>query len=197
MDKNTFDLFNEVHSNFKGDTEQTFKVCQDCGGKCEYNKVSSLLPGEAEYMAHKHGISVETFRDKYLDGVMINGEIIDILKCSDPCPFLKLDFSCNVRGYKPIMCLIYPLIFEPDKKGNWLIKLDNLCPLAQNNKTANYFKTDGMKIINDMNISNKWLQKVYEIDEYDYDYKSMVSQRNVPINKYKIFELDELLSYRI
>lgn len=148
-------------------------------------------------MADKSGVSLEMFKNKFLDGVMIDGETVDILKCIETCPFLKPDFSCGVKNFKPLLCLIYPLIFEPDEKGGWKLVLDRMCPLAQDSITAHYFANTGKQMIEAIKFSPEWLRRIYEIDGYDYDYEAMTKNRRVPLEQYKVYGLDELLSFRI
>jgi uncharacterized protein len=79
-----------------------------CGGACEYTKIAGLLPGEERYIAEKLNLSLEEFIYSYLDGVKVDEHIINIIRCSNPCPFLKNDYSCAIKEFKPVLCLIYP-----------------------------------------------------------------------------------------
>ncbi|MEI6765762.1 MAG: YkgJ family cysteine cluster protein [Bacteroidota bacterium] len=195
MQKFDFDFFENFQKTFKGDTENTFPVCLECGGICEYKKISSLLPGEAEFMAMKHGMELQAFRDKYLDGFIYEGQVIDIIKCSVRCPFLETDNSCGARGFKPIMCLIYPIIFEKENDG-WKVTLDDRCPLIRLEKTRSFFTTEGIKMVEDLHIPGEWINIDYTFDLYDFDYNMMIAARDVPVDTYKIYTYDEIMKYR-
>lgn len=190
--------FENFHKKFQGDTAHTFTICADCKGACEYNKTSPLLPGEAKFMAYKKGESLTSFRAKYLDGVLVNGEIIDILKCST-CVFLNsIDHSCEIKLYKPIMCLIYPLSFEYSD-GKQLVKIDGLCPLIQHPEARFYFKNKGRvlaeQLIEQLQIPSKWTRSISLFDDYDFDFNKMLANRGCSIQEYKIYKLDEFLSF--
>ncbi len=191
--------FENFHKEFQGDTEHTFAICANCKGSCEYNKTSPLLPGEAKFMAHKKEEPLTSFRAKYLDGILMDGEIIDILKCST-CVFLSpIDYSCEIKLYKPIMCLIYPLSFEY-RDGKQLIKIDSLCPLTQHPEGRFYFENKGRvlaeQLIKQLQIPNKWIHSISLFDDYDFDFNKMLANRGCSIQKYKLFELNEFLSFR-
>ena len=61
-----FELFKAFHREFKGDT---WDACRSCGGQCEINKIGSLMPGEADFLAQSIGEDVNSFKAKYLDGI--------------------------------------------------------------------------------------------------------------------------------
>ncbi|PIU14355.1 YkgJ family cysteine cluster protein [bacterium (Candidatus Gribaldobacteria) CG08_land_8_20_14_0_20_39_15] len=179
------------HEKFHGDTNKTFLICAKCGA-CEHNQISALLPGEAEFITQKKGEPIESFRAKCLDGVRINGEIVDILKCSVPCVFLNSrDYSCEIKLFKPVMCLIYPLVFGP-RDGVW--RVDDSCPIAQYSEARSYFETEGRLLVEQLRIPNEWLRRTSLLDKY-FNYDRMLAERECSIQKYKIYELDELLSF--
>jgi len=191
----SFETLQKFHDTFKGDTTITFPVCLECGGVCEYKKISSLLPGEAEFMAFKKGEPLEQFRNKYLDGFRFKGQVIDIIKCIPKCPLMNADYSCGARGFKPIMCLIYPIIFKREN-DKYIADVDDYCPLIMNPKTSKFFREDGIKLVEQLGIDDEWIDIDYIFDEYNYNYDKMLADRNVPAEEYKIYELDEILSYR-
>src|SRR5688572_26956483 len=96
------------HQEFKGDT---WDICERCGGKCEINKIGSLMPGEAEYIAGTLSCSVEDFRTMYLDGIVTPHGTVDVLKLKPGCPFLSPDFRCTIKDVKVVLCDVYPVVF--------------------------------------------------------------------------------------
>lgn len=187
--------FAEFHHCFQGgDTDLTFKICAMCGGACEFNKCCMLLPCEAEYMAQKMGESVTSFRAKYLDGILLeDGQVVDMLKATYPCVFLDTSQACSVKSYKPILCLIYPLVVEPDTcLDTCLVRLDDVCPLTQS-ETSVYFENEGRILVEQLRIPSEWL--AIDIDEYDFDFLRMLAERGCDIQEYKVYELQEILSF--
>jgi uncharacterized protein len=166
-----------------------------CGGACEYTKIAGLLPGEERYIAEKLNLSLEEFIYSYLDGVKVDEHIINIIRCSNPCPFLKNDYSCAIKEFKPVLCLIYPIIFKPDGSGRKL-ELDYSCPLAQNREAERYFKNTGIKLASQLYVPGDWIEDIYKFDDFDYDYKKIVKERDMSLNRYKLYTLKNLLSYR-
>jgi uncharacterized protein len=193
MQKFSFDFFEDFHSKFKGDNAVTFPVCLECGGICEYKKISSLLPGEAEFMAHKKGMELSAFRDIYLDGFAFNGEVIDIIKCNVYCPLLSEDFSCMARGFKPLMCLIYPIIYL-EENGKFTVGLDDRCPMINREDTRGFFVTEGIPMVEALKIPDEWIRIDYAFDLYDFDYNKLMAIRNMPMDKYRVFTLEEMMN---
>ena len=89
--------FEAFHDKFQGDSPEVFRICSACGGKCEYSKVSTLLPGEARYMASSLRMDETAFRERYVDGIRVDSVTLDVLKLVDPCPFLSPQFECGCR----------------------------------------------------------------------------------------------------
>jgi len=187
------------HRGFQGgDTAHTFTMCAECGGVCEYSQASPLLPGETEFMARQMGESVISFRTKYLDGIRIHGKIIDVLKCTIPCVFLNsMDYSCEVRSYKPIMCLIYPLVFIENKDRWLLVCIDDSCPLARHPESRSYFEAEGKILVEKLrlHISDEWLCRATKIN-FNINFSRMLAEREYDIQKYQIYSLEKFLSFR-
>jgi Fe-S-cluster containining protein len=192
-----FEFFDFLHSNFRGDTEEIFAVCAECGGACEYNKMSCLLPGEAEYMADQAKLPLKLFRDKYLDGVSVDGVVVDMLK-TGICPFLHSEcFSCNVKHYKPILCLIYPIVFERVDR-EWQPVIEDWCPMSKREKAVSYFKNEGMELVRKLRplLDDKFLEIIHFFDQPNYDYDRMFAERGVPMHVYKVYSKEALISYQ-
>lgn len=184
------------HSLFRGDTAITFSTCVACGGVCEQKAITCLLPGEAEYIAAKHGQPLQQFRDQCLDGILVDGELIDVTKCTKICPMLNnASGACGLRGYKPVLCLIYPLLFEP-VAGGWRYYMDRDCPLSRREDTRRYFEEDGANLARQLLTDHVWLRRVYIFDQYIFDYHQFEAIRNCPSHEYRIFTIDEILACR-
>ena len=93
-------IYGEFHKTFSGANADTFKVCKDCEGMCEYSKIGTLLPGEKEYMAKEMGISVTEFKLRFLDILRFDdGTQLYLLKLEKLCPFLNEETkNVNVRN---------------------------------------------------------------------------------------------------
>ena len=189
--------FESFHQQFNGDIPVTFSICRECGGPCEYTKLASLLPGEAEFMASKRNEPIEKFRLQHLDGVLIDGQIIDILKCARRCTFLnKTTFKCEIRDYKPVICLMYPLYF-PHQSTDGLVFLDTSCKIASNEETSSYFNNHGRVLVEQLGIPEEWIRRVRFIDQYDYNYSELIAGRRCGFDEYYVYEIDTIASCRL
>jgi Fe-S-cluster containining protein len=177
---------------FSGSNQNTFKICRECGGACEHNKIGTLLPGEEDYMAEKMGISVSDFKIRYLDLLkMDDGTPINVLKLGKLCPFLNEDEVCECRKFKPIFCKIYPLVFTiENEKIDFTI--DNWCKLSRNKACRFYFET-AIPLLSSLAIPIEWLRHVTSYDHLCFDYDQLEKCRRGK-NKYAVFSLEELLS---
>ncbi len=186
-------IYNHFHKIFSGSNQNTFKICSECGGVCEHNKIGTLLPGEEEYMAEKMGISVLEFKIRYLDVLkMDDGTLIYVLKLGKLCPFLNEENKeCDCRDFKPIFCKIYPVIITlEDEKINFTI--DNWCKLSRKKACRTYFET-AIPLLSSFAIPVEWLRYVTSYDYLSFDYDQLEKCRRGK-NKYAVFSLEELLS---
>jgi Fe-S-cluster containining protein len=185
-------MYENFHKMFSGSNQNTFKICRECGGACEHNKIGTLLPGEEEYMAEKMGISVLDFKIRYLDLLkMDDGTLIHVLKLGKLCPFLNEDEVCECRNFKPIFCKIYPTVFTiEDGKINFI--LDNWCKLSRKKACRLYFET-AIPLLSSLEIPIGWLRHVTSYDHLCFDYDQLEKCRRGK-NKYAVFSLEELLS---
>lgn len=191
--------FEDLHKIFQGDSPSIFGVCAKCGGKCEYSKISSLLPGEAEYMASSLGMQPEKFRDKFLDRIQIEDAFFDVLKLADPCPFLGEDYECGCRQCKVVLCEMYPIVFEVHS-GKVRYFLDEWCPLAREPEYESYFANTGIRAVKDMHIPSDWLEFVAQYDELYFDYSALEKERRsqgIPIEVCATFALETLLRFQL
>jgi len=186
----TYEYFHKI---FSGSNQNTFKICSECGGACEHNKIGTLLPGEEEYMAEKMGINVSEFKIRYLDALkMDDGTLIYVLKLGKLCPFLSEENKeCECRDFKPIFCKIYPLVLTlEDDKINFTI--DNWCKLSRKKACRLYFET-AIPLLSSFAIPIEWLRHVTSYDNLCFNYDKLKEYRRGK-NKYAIFSLEELLS---
>jgi Fe-S-cluster containining protein len=154
------------------------------------------LSGEAEYIAAKTGLSLEEFRGKYLDGLLAGKEVVDLIKCTVRCPLLDPKaFSCQFSGFKPVMCLVYPLLFEP-RDGAWRYFIDDRCPISRIEPLSSYLLGEGLELARQFLTDDRWLSCTYILDQYSFDYAKMEAIRSCPVDQYRVFTLDEILSCR-
>ncbi|MDO9263463.1 MAG: hypothetical protein Q7U02_05820 [Desulfosalsimonadaceae bacterium] len=188
--------FEEFHASFKGQTDKSFKICSDCGGHCEYNLMAPLLPGEVAFIASKLNMPVDEVRPLYFDGVDINGEVIDLIKCTETCRFLSSRFSCSISAFKPVVCALHPIYFRTEGEALSLL-LDEGCPLSHNRELRENFTSVGTKSLQQLSIPFEWFQITYDIYIHQFNYPAMVKERDVPADQYKLYRLDELMSYSV
>jgi len=188
-------IFENFHNMFIGSSENTFKICQECRGACEHDKIGTLLPGEKEYMAEKMGISVSEFKVRYLDILIMNdGTRLDVLKLGKLCPFLNEENEkCECRDFKPILCKVYPIIFTLEANKISFI-IDNWCQLSRKKSCRIYFESV-IPLLSNLPLSVEWFKYVVNYDSFSFDCSKLEKSRRVK-KKCAIFSLDELLSLR-
>lgn len=184
--------FEDFHSKFRGDSVSIFGICADCGGMCEYNKVGTLIPGEKKYMANQLGVSAKDFADKYLDVLIVDGEKLDVLKFTEPCPFLSKNFECSCRKFKPVMCEIYPIVFEAEGQEVRYF-LDDACPLMKNLEFSGYFNNTGIPAFEELGIPLKWFKCVEKYDHLNFDYQKIQKMRKSGPEKCEEFVLEDVI----
>lgn len=167
--------FAAFHREFQGDT---WDICGRCGGACEINKIGSLMPGEAEYIAASRGESVADFRARYLDGIITPYGLIDVLKLKPGCPFLSCDFRCTIKGVKVVLCDVYPIVFEV-VDGRAEFSLDNWCPIVRLVPAlAKIFETKGIPAIRRIDAPANWYRAVALYDNLCVDYNKLFALRS-------------------
>ncbi len=161
------------HREFQG---ETWDICARCGGKCEINKIGSLMPGEAEYIAANLGQDLEDFRNYYLDGIETQFGIVDVLKIRPGCLFLSADFKCTIPDVKVVLCDVYPVVFEVEG-DNVEFYLDEWCPIVRFvPELALHFEKKGIPALKKLDVPIDWYRAVESYDSLCVDY-------------YKLFEL--------
>lgn len=181
--------FETFHVEFQG---ETWDICARCGGKCEINKIGSLMPGEAEYIAMKRGESLTDFRNQYLDGIETPFGIIDVLKIKPGCPFLSVDFHCTIPDVKVVLCDVYPIVFEVED-NNVKFLLDEWCPIVRYvPELSSRFEKIGIPALKKLDVPIDWYRAVECYDSLCVDYNKLFQIRQHELG-YAVLSLDQIL----
>lgn len=180
--------FAAFHQEFHGDT---WDVCARCGGKCEINKVGSLMPGEAEYIAGSLGRELKAFRDHYLDGIETPWGVIDVLKIKPGCPFLSADFRCTIPDVKVVLCDVYPVVFDVEG-GEVDFSLDPWCPIVRHvPELARQFEEKGIPALRRLDAPADWYRAVALYDHLCVDYTKLFALRRDRLD-YAVLTLEQI-----
>jgi uncharacterized protein len=183
-----FEAFERFHQEFQGDTWDT---CERCGGKCEINKIGSLMPGEAAYISKKRGETEDDFRAKYLDGIQTDLGLVDVLKLKQGCPFLDSQYRCTIKEVKVVLCEVYPVVFEVEGDDVKFYN-DDWCPIVRHvPQVAADFHDVGIPAIRRLNVQPSWFEAVSLYDHLCVDYTKFEEIRRQDLN-YRIFTMDEV-----
>lgn len=182
--------FREFHAAIEGEG-WWWQLCADCGGRCEYNKIGSLLPGEREFLARELKMPVRTFADRYLDRLVTPLGTIDVLKLKDGCPFLDSDWRCVIKKIKVVLCETYPVAFYiKDEEVQFFI--DPRCPLSREKDIRSYFEKDVIPALYRLGVPVEWYKAAALYDEHNFDYKTIEQERKSL--KCQAFTLEYLMS---
>ena len=214
-----FERFDAFHHAFNGEGNGMWKVCAECGGRCEIHKVGTLLPGEKEYMAAKLKWSISELENRYLDRLITPRGTVDVLKIKPGCNFLDSCYHCTMADHnvKPILCDIYPVVIEADKLGGtdeapeldvrfFVDELD--CPLMHPTYTwkgrtitnpryqvyRDYFENTGITLLKQLEVSAEFYWILAQYDSENYDYPALLNKRHVPVEQYDTLTLEDLTS---
>lgn len=190
------EVFETFHREFKGDT---YLLCQPCGG-CEYSLLAALLPGEAAYMASilANPMTLESFRKRYLDKILVDDKEVDMLRLVAPCPFLNKDGRCTIVDFKPILCEIYPLELKIDSKGELIAEIDSWCPLSKNREVVQDFRNKWRTVGHLLkDVDSKWVHCVEQFDPFTYDCRCLEKARNCPTNLPAKVKIQTVLKCRL
>lgn len=179
--------FAEFHRSFHGERIDSWKVCHDCGGRCEHNKIGSLLPGEAEFITRTRNLYIS----KYIDTIETPFGIVEVLELKPGCPFL-FNFHCSLDREKAILCDTYPIVFKVSARAV-RFSLDPGCPLRLNPQVANYFKKIGIPALKKLDVPLLWWQAVATFDRYNFDYEILAK---LPRTNGRAFTLEQILTAR-
>jgi len=184
--------FKSFHKKFKGDF---FDICAICGGKCEYNKIGTLLPGEKEFIAKSIKKPLSILEDEYLDKLITPLGDVDVLKFVYSCPFLDNQFRCTIKNVKVVTCDIYPILLFDDN-GSVGFRIDADCLLSKDEKIRRYFLEIGIKCLKEPDIPVEWIKIIEQYDRYDFDYKEIEKMRK-DRKKCETFYLENINRFRI
>lgn len=181
--------FERFHREFQG---ETWDICARCGGKCEINKIGSLMPGEAEYIADARGWNLEEFRNNYLDGIETPFGTVDVLKIKPGCPFLSADFHCTIPDVKVVLCDVYPVVFEV--KGESVdFFLEEWCPIVRHvPELALRFEQLGIPALKKLDVPLDWFRAVECYDSLCVDYHKLFELRRHNLS-YAVLTLEQIL----
>ncbi len=214
--------FAAFHQAFNGEDKGAWEVCTQCGGRCELHKIGSLMPGEKEFIAGKLSLAVDTFAAHYLDQIVTQYGVVDVLKLKPGCPFLDDCFHCTLAHglVKPVLCEIYPVVFEVRERvladgtpAPFIeFSIDTIdCPMMHLDFTwggrrvqnpqwtahRSHFQTRGVELLQAVAAPVNWYQAVAEFDSENFDYQQLERVRGVPTNQCATLTLDQLMSCRI
>ena len=182
------------HDSFRGDT---YDACARCGGKCERLKTSTLVPGEAAYLAAHLGISVAELRRSCLDVIDTPYGRVDVIKLQSRCPFLGADNRCSVIEAKPVLCDCYPIIVSRSR-GRTRFAIDRRdCPMARWKRyegCIEEFVSRGIPALRRLGLGPAWLAIVGLYDEFDFDYGRIEVELSLPSRRGAVM-LEELLAF--
>lgn len=191
------ETFEEFHARVQGEG-WWWRECADCGGKCEYNKIGSLLPGEKEFLARHFNLPVNIFADRYLDELITPMGTVDVLKLKDGCPFLDARFRCTIRDKKVVLCETYPVAFYVEHERP-VFFIDPWCRLSRQQDVRDYFKNVAIPALVKLDVPVEWYKAVELFDECNFDYHRIEQERKDPGHdgpKCRSFSLDYLMSRR-
>jgi Fe-S-cluster containining protein len=187
--------FEKYHKYFHGDT---YDACARCEGKCEKYKISTLLPGEKEFMASRIGIKIEVFESKYLSRLETPMGPVDVLKMKDGCPFLDNEYRCTVVEMKPILCDSYPIVFAVEgSEVRFEIDRSGDCPMVtwpEYRHVIRDFEDKGIPALKRLRVPQHFLQILYLFDAFDFDYVRIEKEMGRS-QGYETFFLEELLGF--
>jgi uncharacterized protein len=179
--------FAEFHASFYGEGNW-WKICKDCGGKCEENKIGSLMPGEKEFIARTRN----RYIPEHTDTIETPFGAVEVLELKPGCPFL-FNLYCSLDREKVVLCEIYPIIFKV-LTTRIRFFLDSECPLCRNPQAVKYFKKVGIPALEKLGAPLLWWRAVAMFDSYDFDYKILAKLPR--INGRGVFRLEQILTAR-
>ena len=171
--------FEKINQGFKELGGLALDLCRGCGGYCEHNDLAAYLPGEEEFIAEKPKMSPGEFCRKYASKIRYKNHTINLLRISDPCPFLK-KYRCQLEKYdaKPLVCLLYPVYITREQNRNKILLDVQSCPMA--GKFPKGYVKKAMDVYRkiESQIPKYWLEFTTKYGGLLYDYKKLSELEN-------------------
>ncbi len=147
------------------------------------------MPGEALFIADSLGMDITEFRNKFLDGIITAHGTVEVLKLKPGCPFINKNYECSIRNFKPILCEIYPIVFEvKDNQVDFF--LDPWCPISRlDNNLKHHFSEKGMAAVKHLPVTLDWWRAVGTFDWMCINYEKIYALRQGQLD-YVLFNLD-------
>ncbi len=187
-------VFEAYHRSFRGDT---YDACMKCGGRCEKYSISTLMPGEKEYIAGRLGVAMGDLEDRYLDGIDTPEGIVDVIKMKDNCPWLDDSFSCSIREVKPVLCDSYPIVCSVEGDAISCAMDAKGCPVVSMpgyEDVAERFRREGIPALEAIPAPPGWWRAVSLYDAFDFDYPGIEGTlRRTP--GFQVFHVEEILAF--
>jgi hypothetical protein len=103
--------------------------CTTCANCCK-TLHPEFSDQDQQVVAEKLGISVEQFREKYLELTTDDGESVWQIRQS-PCPFLENN-KCTIYENRPKNCREYPYLYEPEFNYRTMCMVERTyaCPIV-------------------------------------------------------------------
>jgi len=185
-----FQRFREFHRAFQGDF---YERCAKCGGICEHKRIGTLLPGESRFLARTLGLAVGELRERYLDQLVIGNRRADLVRLTLRCPLLDPIGRCTLGRVKPVLCDIYPIIFELRRPAIHY-SLDPTCPISRNRRLVRELLEVGVPAFKALRLSFEFMRFLDRYDALDFDYVAL-EQSRADRPGYTRFSLAEIMQF--
>lgn len=137
---------------------------------------------------------VSLFAERYLDILeMDDGQQLDVVKLVGICPFLdRRTGECGCRGFKPVLCEIYPITFSVERAGV-RFAIDDACALARVDELREHFLGDGVAAMSRLGVPVDWYRYVQAYDHVHFDYAAIEAGRRSR-DSCEVFRISELIA---
>ena len=186
-----FQCFRNFHRAFQGDF---YERCARCGGVCEHKRIGTLLPGESYFLARARGLSVRELRARYLDQLVLGNRKADVIKLRMRCRLLDAQGRCTIARLKPVLCEIYPIVFEVQGRSIHY-SIDRACPISRDRSLVRQLLEVGVPAFKALPIPFEFMRLLSRYDGLDFDYAALERGR-ADRPGYTRFALAEIMQFR-